>query len=115
MAKYKGIDNDPTRLNAVFDALANETRRDIIHRLAHRPSTITKLAEPYGITLPSMHKHLAVLEKADLIRRKKVGRSNIIALKKESLGLAQKWIRRYQTYWGNDQETLENYISSLSE
>lgn len=115
MAKYKKDDTQDVRLNAVFDALANETRRDVIHRLAYRPHTITMLAEPYGITLPSMHKHLAILEQADLIRRTKVGRSNIVALKKESLGLAQTWIRRYQTYWGNDQETLENYASRLSE
>ena len=110
-----GSDDPAAQLNAIFDALANEKRRDMIHRLSYLPSTISKLAEPYGITLPSMHKHLAILENANLIRRKKVGRSHIIALNKSALGLAQKWIRRYQTYWGNDQETLENYISSLSE
>ena len=103
------------QLNYIFDALANEKRRDMIHRLSYSPQTITQLAEPYGIALPSMHKHLAVMERANLIRRKKAGRSNIIALNKKSLGLAQTWIRKYQTYWGNDEETLENYIANLSE
>ena len=114
MAKFIKSD-EYHQLNTVFDALANETRRDIIHRLSHQPFTISKLAEPYGITLPSMNKHLAVLEKADLIQRKKVGRSNIIALKREALGFAQQWIRKYHTYWGNDRETLENYRFSLPE
>jgi len=103
------------QLDHIFDALANDKRRDMVHRLSYSPSTISKLAEPYGITLPSMNRHLAVLERAKLIRRKKAGRSNIIALRKESLGLAQRWIRKYRTYWGNDQESLEIFISNLSE
>jgi DNA-binding transcriptional ArsR family regulator len=103
------------QLDKILAALANESRRGMIHQLAFRPATISQLAKPLGLSLPAMHKHIKVLEDAKLIRRQKSGRSNFIALNPEGLGLAREWLSRYQTYWGNNKETLENYIASLPE
>jgi DNA-binding transcriptional ArsR family regulator len=101
------------KLDKVFTALANDQRRGMIHMLAYRPATISQLAEPFGLSLPAIHKHIKLLLDADLIRSKKAGRSNYIALNPDTLGLPKEWLSRYQTHWGSRHETLENYIASL--
>jgi len=87
----------------------------MIHTLSFRPATVTQLAREYDLSLPAIHKHIRSLEDAQLIRRKKVGRTNFVALNKKSLKFAQDWIGQYRTEWGNDEESLENYIASLRE
>jgi DNA-binding transcriptional ArsR family regulator len=99
-------------LGSIFDSLANETRRGVVSSLAFRPSTTTQLAKESHISLPGMIKHLNILEKADLVRQQKVGRTKFIALNPDSLAMAQVWLNKFQTQWGTRRETLENYISS---
>lgn len=99
------------QLNMVLSALASETRRSILHSLAFNPSTPSELAKESKMSLPGMHKHLAILEEADLVRRQKVGRVNFVALNADSLAVAQEWISKYHTHWGSRKETLENYIT----
>ena len=103
----------PEQLDKIFHALANESRRGMIHMLAYRPATFSQLADPPGLSLPALHKHIKVLEEADLIRTKKFGRSKYVALNPDTLGLAKGWLGRYQTHWGNRRETLDNYVSNL--
>jgi DNA-binding transcriptional ArsR family regulator len=103
------------RLDDLFTALSSGKRRGIVYTLSYRPATVTQLAEEYDLSLPAIHKHIRTLEKAKLIRRKKVGRTNFVALNKKSLATAQDWIMQFRTDWGNDEETLENYIASLKE
>ena len=100
-------------LDNVFEALANRHRREIIHILSLRPSSISHLASMRGLTLPAMHKHLTVLENAEMVLRKKVGRTNFLALNREPLGRLQDWVNQFHPYWGSDQETLENYAQHL--
>lgn len=106
-------DDNAGKMDKIFTALANEQRRGMIHMLAYRPAAISQLAKPFKLSLPAIHKHIKILEEADLIRRKKAGRSNFVALNPDTLGLAKDWLGRYQTHWGNRQETLENYIANL--
>ena len=103
-----------SQLDDIFVALSHEKRRAMIHMLALRPATITQLATAQSESLPAMNKHLRLLEKAQLILRKKVGRTHFVALHKSTLGLVRSWILQYHIDWGNDLETLENYIASLS-
>jgi DNA-binding transcriptional ArsR family regulator len=102
-----------SQLDTIFQALGHEKRRGIVHMLSFRPATISQLAEEFNLSLPAIHKHIRMLEKARLIQRKKVGRTNFVALDKQSLRRAQNWIMQYRTDWGNEQETLENYIAGL--
>ena len=103
----------PRDLDSVFDALANKHRREIIYALSLQPRSISQLASMRGLSLPAIHKHIKVLESADLILRKKVGRTNFIALNRDSLRGVQDWLGQYHTYWGSDGETLENYALYL--
>ena len=100
-------------LDEVFEGLSNPKRRGIISTLAFRPATISQLAEEQDLSLPAIHKHIKILEKAQLIQRRKAGRQNFIAFNPRTMSLAQDWINQYNTAWGSNQETLENYISSL--
>lgn len=104
----------PLALDQVFSALAHAKRRDIIGTLAYRPATIDQLAREHGMSLPAIHKHLTVLEKADFIQRKKVGRTNFIALNRVGLKAAQQWTKQFHTAWGSNSETLENYLANLT-
>lgn len=101
-------------LDLVFAALGNEKRRAIVRTLSFRPATVSQLAEEHKLSLPSIHRHIRTLEEAELIQRRKVGRTNFVALKREAFAAAQQWMSEYRLEWGNDQETLENYVASLS-
>lgn len=100
-------------LTEVFTALSHDKRRDILHGLSLQPATVSQLAHEHQLSLPLIHKHLRSMEKADLIYRRKAGRTNFVALNKQTLRKTQDWLMQYRTEWGNDQETLENYIASL--
>ncbi len=100
-------------LDAIFEAFSHAKRRGVIDTLAYRPATVSQLAEEYQLSLPAMHKHMRILEKAQLIRRKKVGRTNFVAFNHPAMKQAQDWLLQYQTAWGSDNQTLENYIASL--
>ena len=109
------IPYDSKKLDVVLDALANQKRRGIIHDLSLTPATVKYLAGRHGLTLPAIHKHIRILEDAKLIVRKKVGRTNFVALNPKTLGLAQKWITQYQTGWGSAQASLENYVARMQQ
>jgi DNA-binding transcriptional ArsR family regulator len=102
-------------LDHLFEAMSHAKRRGMLDTLAFRPATVAQLAKESDLSLPAMHKHIRTLEKAHLIHRRKVGRTNFVALNKKSLHDLQEWINRFHTEWGNDEETLENYIASLKE
>jgi len=106
--------SDDTQLDALFDALSNSRRRGMIYTLAFRPATVSQLAEEQGMSLAAIDRHVAALEAANLIERRKVGRTNFVALNRTALKLAQDYLGQYRTDWGNDSETLENYIASLT-
>jgi DNA-binding transcriptional ArsR family regulator len=103
----------PQDLDKVFEALANEHRRDIIYALSLQPYSIHQLASRRGLSLPAIHKHIKLLEGADMIIRKKVGRTNVLTLNRESLHALQEWLNQYHAYWGSNEETLENYALYL--
>ena len=113
MVNYS-VKSDPNdELDGLFDALANKHRRDMIYMLGLRPASISQLAKRQGLSLPAIHKHIKALEQAELIQRKKVGRVNFLALNKATLSKLQGWLMQYHTYWGNQEETLENYVAGI--
>jgi DNA-binding transcriptional ArsR family regulator len=100
-------------LDAVFEALANTHRRDVIHALSLRPHSISQLASIQGLSLPAIHKHIRVLEDAGMVIRRKSGRTNFLALSRKPLRNLQEWVGGFNPYWGDDKESLENYVRHL--
>ena len=100
-------------LDRVFEAFANKHRREIVYVLGLQPHSISQLAEMRGLSLPAIHKHIKVLEEADMVIRRKIGRTNFLTLNRMSLRGLQDWLAQFQTHWGHESETLENYARYL--
>jgi DNA-binding transcriptional ArsR family regulator len=110
-----GVAPDPAdSLDPVFEALASRHRREIVRAVALQPHSISQLAQMRGLSLPAIHKHIAVLEDAGLVTRRKVGRTNFLTLDRTPLAGVQDWLRQFHTYWGTSQATLENYETFLT-
>jgi DNA-binding transcriptional ArsR family regulator len=104
----------PVDLDSVFEALANKHRREIAYVLSLQPCSIHQLAAMRGLSLPAIHKHIKILEKGSLILRKKIGRTNVLTLNRESMQCLQDWVSQYHVYWGSDEASLENYAQHVS-
>ena len=86
-------------LDRTFFALSDPTRRSILERLAHGPATIGQLAEPYGLTLNGLKKHVGILEDVDLVVTAKVGRARECRLGPAQGREATDWLAAYQRMW----------------
>lgn len=84
------------QLDRTFAALSDPTRRGILERLGRGRATVSELAEPYGISLTGLKKHVQVLEDADLVRTEKVGRTRWCSLGPQDLAEVQRWIVGYR-------------------
>ena len=83
------------QLDQAFAALADPTRRGILERLGRGDATITELAEPFGMSLTGLKKHVRVLEDADLVTTEKVGRARHCSLGPGSLDEVERWVETY--------------------
>ena len=108
MVKYQSGE-----LDATFGALADATRRGILERLAGGESSVTKLAEPFNISLPAISKHLRVLERAGLLSQEKDGRVRRCRLDAGPMKEASDWISRYQRFWEHQLDSLASYLDQL--
>src|SRR5712671_3730306 len=100
------------RLDAIFSALSDETRRRILGRLARGPASITELAQPFDMTLPAVSKHVRVLERAGLTRRKRDGWYHRCRLEAQPLQDAVSFLARYRPFWERTLEELSHYVES---
>jgi DNA-binding transcriptional ArsR family regulator len=103
------------RLDAVFHALGDRTRRALLARLAKRPAMITELAEPFDMSLPAVSKHIRVLENAGLVRRAVDGRMHQCSLNGAPLATAEDWLYHYRQFWQSSLESLARYVESNSD
>jgi len=101
-------------LDALFAALANGHRREMVSMVALRPWSISALARERGLTLPAMNKHVRVLEEAGLVVRRKLGRTTFLTLDRTAILDLQAWVTRFHAYWGTNKETLANYEPAIA-
>ena len=101
------------RLDRIFAALVDPTRRAILVRLEREDSaSISALAQPFVIKLPAVMKHLDVLDDAGLVIRSKVGRTVTVRLRPEPMKEAMDWLRRYERFWSKSLDRLVSYAES---
>ncbi|MEY3306308.1 MAG: hypothetical protein RLZZ413_346 [Pseudomonadota bacterium] len=107
MAKH-----DPD-LSLLFHALSDPTRRSILTRLAEGPAPVTELFAPTGLRLPTVMRHLSVLEKAGLIATSKDGRVRTCAIVPEALTPVRSWLDDQRTLWEDRLDRLDAYVMTL--
>jgi len=98
------------RLDTVFHALADPTRRGMLANLALGDKSIGELAEPFAMTFAGASKHVKVLEDAGLLSRRKVGRTHVITLEAKPLEEAERWLRQWEKFWTVRLDRLEALI-----
>ena len=101
-------------LDRTFSAIADPTRRDILERLAAGPASVTELAEPYGISLPGVLKHIRILEGADLIATEKRGRTRECRLGPADMDEASDWIGHQRALWERRFDRLDIYLAGTT-
>jgi DNA-binding transcriptional ArsR family regulator len=87
------------KIDRVFHALGDPTRRAILERLSGGPVSVTRLAEPLALTLAAIVQHLQVLEESGLVRTEKVGRVRTCRIEPKGLSVAQQWIEERRALW----------------
>jgi DNA-binding transcriptional ArsR family regulator len=107
---------DPARaaLDRVFQALADPTRRVMVERLSRGPASVSELAEPFEMSLPSIVQHLQVLEASGLIRSEKVGRVRTCRIDERTLGSAERWISDRRATWERRLDRLGQYLEETA-
>ena len=98
--KHSGYATSEARLDAVFAALANPTRRAILQRLARGAASVNELAEPFAMTQPAVSKHLKILERANLISRSRDAQRRPCRLRAKPMEEANRWLEGYRRHWG---------------
>ncbi len=101
------------RLDTVFAALADPTRRAILARLASGEASVTELAEPFAMSQPAISKHLKVLERAGLVSRSRDAQRRPRRLEAKRLREATKWLERYRRLWEGNYQRLDALLEQL--
>ena len=105
------VNNRVQNLDRIFSALANSTRRGIMTKLTYGELTVGELSKPYRISPPAISKHLAILEKTNLIITKKEGRYIICSLQPKTLRDATQWLAKYEKFWGRQFINLGKHLN----
>jgi len=101
------------RLDLIFAALSDPTRRAILARLADGEATVTELAEPFAMSLPAVSKHLKVLERAGLITRGREAQWRPCRLEAGPLREVADWVEGYRAFWDQSFDRLDEYLKEL--
>ena len=101
------------RLSLVFGALADPTRRAILTRLTEGDATVAELAAPFDMSQPAVSRHLKVLENAGLISRTRRATARLSHLQAEPLREVTTWLVRYQRFWDESHEQLDELLAAL--
>lgn len=103
------------RLSAVFGALADPTRRAILHRLTSGDATVAELAAPFSVSQPAISRHLKVLEQAGLVSRSRRATARLSHLEAEPLRAAVVWLAGYRDYWERGYDRLDDLLAALQD
>ena len=110
-----GATLEDERLDALFTALGDRTRRDIVARLSAGEATVKELAEPYAMTMQAVSQHIRVLERSGLITRGRHRQTRPCRLEPATLAAALSWIEESRRMWSQRMDRLETHLAGLQE
>jgi DNA-binding transcriptional ArsR family regulator len=99
------------QLNDLFSALGDPTRRAVLGRLARGPASISELAQPFEMALPSFLKHIHLLEDSGWIHTRKEGRVRTCTLQKKAFTAANAWLSEHRALWEGRADRLEQFVT----
>ncbi len=102
-------------IDGVFRALSDPTRRHVLERLGSSPASVSELAEPFDMALPSFVEHLKILETCGLVSSRKTGRVRTYRLAPEPLKLVEDWLAKQRQLWERRLDQLDEYLMTLKE
>lgn len=102
-------------LDRLFQALADSTRRGVLERLGRGPASVSELATPFDMALPSFVRHLQVLEDAELVRSSKEGRVRTFWIVPERVARAEHWLAGQRRLWERRLNQLDRYAATLEQ
>jgi DNA-binding transcriptional ArsR family regulator len=105
----------PAVADDVFRALSDPTRRKVLERLAKGPASVSELAEPFDMKLPSFVQHLGVLERSRLVKSKKKGRVRVFEINPQRLKVAEDWLAEQRRLWETRLDQLDEYLQKLKD
>ena len=109
------VEHQTSRMDAVFHALGDATRRHMLRELASGERTVGKLAEPFAMSLAAASKHVKALENAGLIRREVRGRLHVCQLEAQPLADAHRWLASYERFWDGRLDALDRLLREPGE
>lgn len=104
------VKSNAARLDSIFHALSDPTRRAILRDVSAGSKAVGEIARPYRLTLAAVSKHLNVLEAADLVARKRRGSFQIVSLNPGALHEAEQWLAYYRKFWGSRLDALARHL-----
>lgn len=102
--------NEAARLDAIFQALGDPARREMVDRLSRGPASVSELAKPLSMTLSAVVQHLQVLEASGLVRSEKLGRVRTCRLEASVLKRAERWLASRRAHWDQHFDRLGEYL-----
>lgn len=99
-------------LDGAFQALADPTRRAVLGRLGAGPASISELAAPFDMALPSFMKHIRYLEKTGWVRTRKTGRVRTCVLERTSFDVVENWLSQQRSIWEGRTDRLERFVTA---
>ena len=99
------------QMNSLFGALADPTRRNILERLVQSDLTVSEIAKTYKFALPTISKHLSVLERAQLIKKNKVGREYRVHFEPQTMKTVAEYVSYYRKFWTMQIDNLEMFLA----
>jgi DNA-binding transcriptional ArsR family regulator len=102
-------------IDGIFRALSDPTRRHVLERLSRSPASVSELAAPFGMALPSFVQHMGILEDCGLVQSRKTGRVRTYEIIPKRLKLAENWMVRQRALWEKRLDQLDTYLITLKE
>jgi DNA-binding transcriptional ArsR family regulator len=109
------VPNQSARLDQLFQALVDPSRRRMVERLIRGPASVTELSQPLAMSLPAVMQHLGVLEACGLVRSEKVGRVRTCRIEPAGLRLAEQWLAAQRTAWEGRLDRLGDVLADDSD
>jgi len=103
------------RLDGIFQALSDPTRRAVLGRLGKGPASISELAEPFDMALPSFMKHIRLLEESGCIRTRKSGRVRTCVIDKKAFAAAENWLAKQQKLWNARFDKFDAMVGDMND